>query len=63
MVQYKRFINDDQWKVFEPRLRKSKGEPKGGYSPIDNRQIIEGSFASEEIRKGKGTKWILVVKA
>jgi transposase len=42
MAKYKRFINDDQWKLLEPRLPKAKHSRKGGRPAIDNRQVLEG---------------------
>jgi transposase len=42
MAKYKRFINDDQWKLLEPLLPKAKHSRKGGRPAIDNRQVLEG---------------------
>jgi len=42
MAEYKRFINDDQWKLLEPLLPKAKRSRKGGRPAIDNRQVLEG---------------------
>jgi hypothetical protein len=42
MAKYKRFINDDQWKLLEPLLPKARRSRKGGRPAIDNRQVLEG---------------------
>ena len=42
MAKYKRFINDDQWKLLEPLLPKDRGSRKGGGLAFDNRQVLEG---------------------
>jgi len=42
MAKYKRFINDDQWRLFEPLLPKDRGSRKGGGLALDNRQVLEG---------------------
>ena len=42
MAKYKRFINDDQWKLLEPLLPVAKRSRKGGRPPINNRQVLEG---------------------
>ena len=42
MAKYKRFINNDQWKLLEPLLPKAKRSRKGGRPAIDNRQVLEG---------------------
>jgi transposase len=42
MAKYKRFINNDQWKLLEPLLPKARRSRKGGRPAIDNRQVLEG---------------------
>ena len=42
MAKYKRFINNDQWKLLEPLLPKARLSPKGGRPAINNRQVLEG---------------------
>jgi transposase len=42
MAKYKRFINDEQWKLLEPLLPKVKRSRKGGRPAIDNRKVLEG---------------------
>ena len=42
MAKYKRFINDDRWKLLKPLLPEPKINPKGGRPPCDNREVLEG---------------------
>jgi transposase len=42
MAKYKRFINDEQWKLLEPLLPKVRRSRKGGRPAIDNRKVLEG---------------------
>ncbi len=42
MAKYKRFINNDQWKLLEPLIPKAKRSRKGGRPAMDNRQVLEG---------------------
>jgi len=42
MAKYKRFINDEQWKLLEPLLPTAKPSRKGGRPAIENRHVLEG---------------------
>ena len=46
MAKYKRFINDEQWKLLDPLLPKAKPSRKGGRPAIENRQVLEGILSA-----------------